>query len=530
MSPTHRDVTSTLLVNRDPYEVADFETAISATGFGKFNYILLLVALIGSLSSSFATTTMSYVVPVAECDLALTLVDKGMLNASYYLGTLSSVFLWGFLADTYGRRKLQICGHWLDMICNICCALSQTFWMLFIFKFFSGFIGSGPYTILMSYIAEFHCTKHRSRVMVLAGVFLTAGNAVLPFIAWLILPMDITFRIFNLNINSWRIFLALCALPSLIAAIGHTILPESPKFLMYIGRNKEALNVFHRIYEQNTGNLCETYPIKALVNERYPLKENMNEKSFKDEVETKANTKAFRNGLKQVKTMFFPPYLMNFILVNVLQFGGMMGSNTLRLWLPQLFATIDEYGQSNNYTSDASLCEMLAFTGMRNVSVEHIVMEQCTLVHIDDQVYINSVIVSLCAVLGYIFVGTLINAIGKKNLLVVTFAIAGIFGIANYWSNSSWATLTFSSIFVTLGGICVQVLIAVMVELFPTSLRTMVISMTMIFGRIGAMTGNILFPALLEVSCLPPFLLIGGITIGCALVSMLLPKKAADFT
>lgn len=37
--------------------------------------------------------------------------------------------------------------------------------------------------------------------------------------------------------------------------------------------------------------------------------------------------------------------------------------------------------------------------------------------------------------------------------------------------------------------------------------------MTMIFGRIGAMAGNILFPALLEVGCLPPFLLIGGITI-----------------
>lgn len=79
------------VVNRDPYEAADFETAINATGFGKFNYVLLLVALIGSLSSSFATTTMSYVIPVAECDLSLTLVDKGMLNGSYYLGEYETI-------------------------------------------------------------------------------------------------------------------------------------------------------------------------------------------------------------------------------------------------------------------------------------------------------------------------------------------------------------------------------------------------------------------------------------------------------
>lgn len=68
------------------HEGADFETAIAATGFGKFNYLLLFVALIACLSNAFGTTTMSYVVPVAECDLSLSLADKGMLNAAGYLG------------------------------------------------------------------------------------------------------------------------------------------------------------------------------------------------------------------------------------------------------------------------------------------------------------------------------------------------------------------------------------------------------------------------------------------------------------
>lgn len=42
----------------------------------------------------------------------------------------------------------------------------------------------------------------------------------------------------------------------------------------------------------------------------------------------------------------------------------------------------------------------------------------------------------------------------------------------------------------------------------------MTVSLSMMFGRIGAMLGNVVFPVLLESGCLPPFLLVGGATIG----------------
>lgn len=67
-------------------EVADFETALSATGFGKFNLAILAIAIPSAWSSIFETTTMSYVFPAAQCDLELTMENKGQLNASAYLG------------------------------------------------------------------------------------------------------------------------------------------------------------------------------------------------------------------------------------------------------------------------------------------------------------------------------------------------------------------------------------------------------------------------------------------------------------
>ncbi|XP_018305677.1 uncharacterized protein [Mycetomoellerius zeteki] len=67
---------------------ADFERAIIATGYGKFNYLLLLAVLPASFSSIFSSSAMSYVLPSAECDLQLTMFDKGLLNSMAFAGSI----------------------------------------------------------------------------------------------------------------------------------------------------------------------------------------------------------------------------------------------------------------------------------------------------------------------------------------------------------------------------------------------------------------------------------------------------------
>lgn len=62
-------------------EAADFETAISATGYGKYNLLLLAAILPSALSQVFEVEGVGYVIPVAQCDLGLTLEMKGILNS-----------------------------------------------------------------------------------------------------------------------------------------------------------------------------------------------------------------------------------------------------------------------------------------------------------------------------------------------------------------------------------------------------------------------------------------------------------------
>jgi hypothetical protein len=50
--------------------------------------MLNLVAIPAAWSIVFDTTTMSYILPSAECDLHLSNLDKGILNAMVYGGKI----------------------------------------------------------------------------------------------------------------------------------------------------------------------------------------------------------------------------------------------------------------------------------------------------------------------------------------------------------------------------------------------------------------------------------------------------------
>ena len=150
---------------------SDFETAIAACGFGCFNISLLTISMSELISTISSVSSISYILPTAECDLHLTLMQKGALNAMcfagkivtvlesleslpvkylftywrlrcifLFLGMIVSAIPWGFIADTMGRKKILVYGLILDGIMLAMCGLSQNVTQLLIFKFLDGFL------------------------------------------------------------------------------------------------------------------------------------------------------------------------------------------------------------------------------------------------------------------------------------------------------------------------------------------------------------------------------------------------------
>lgn len=68
---------------------SDFEEAIAATSYGKFNLILMLCTLPAFWSAVSITAAPSYIFTRAQCHMDLSLLDMGTVSAMTYAGMAS---------------------------------------------------------------------------------------------------------------------------------------------------------------------------------------------------------------------------------------------------------------------------------------------------------------------------------------------------------------------------------------------------------------------------------------------------------
>lgn len=85
-------------------------------------------------------------------------------------------------------------------------------------------------------------------------------------LAWIIIPLTFSLEVYGYIFNSWRLFLLLTGVSSLIISLIGINYPESPKFLLAKGKSEEALNVLRKIYAVNTGHKECEYPVRIIFN------------------------------------------------------------------------------------------------------------------------------------------------------------------------------------------------------------------------------------------------------------------------
>ncbi|XP_049786311.1 synaptic vesicle glycoprotein 2C-like [Schistocerca cancellata] len=523
-------------------EPVDFETAISLTGFGKFNYILLLVAFPAAMISVFDTTAMAYILPVAQCDLGLTNLDKGGLNAITYAGMITSAFMWGGLSDTLGRQRLLMISLILDGVLAVASAFAVQLWAMFLLRYFVGFIGCGAYAMLMSYLVEFHSTKYRSRCIMFTGIGVSTANYLIPSFALGLLTQQWAVEVGGgLVLKPWNVFIMTCSLPALLAGSFMSFFPETPKFLMSKGRNGEALAVFRKVYALNTGRSPDSFPVQRLVDELELRKASV---ASTMSIHQSA-IQSLKNAWRQMRPLFVMPQLPKAVLVFSIQILCLFSLNTIRLWLPQIFATMEEFlyihqtaegvgmGSLTVNDSDNSvyLCDMLTYQSSQKADNSSLVSMLVNLVDGDilnatqavaseipclptvsnSRLYINSSSWARCR--HSATAARASSSTGWATGLLICFFSSGAFGIGVQWSTDADLTLAMLSLYLALVGICSTCMMGVVVTIFPTSLRTTAVSLTMMFGRIAALSGNVIFPVLLDISCQLPFFLVSGVNI-----------------
>lgn len=105
----------------------------------------------------------------------------------------------------------------------------------------------------ISYLGEFHCDRNRSKFVTFAAMFMSMGVFYQALMGIFIMPIDWEFSLFGMVYRPWRFFILLSSLINALAFVSFTFLPESPKFLMAMGMQQEALDILKNIHRMNNG-------------------------------------------------------------------------------------------------------------------------------------------------------------------------------------------------------------------------------------------------------------------------------------
>lgn len=207
------------------YSIAPPEDAPLTAAHWKLMGVLAVALVIDIMKPA----SLGFVTPGMRSEYGVDRAMVALLPLSALFGTAAGSFVWGALADLYGRRASILLSSVMFVGTSICGAM-PSFWWNVGMCFLMGAAAGGMLPVAYSLLAEIMPTKHRGWCLVLVGGIGTIGgyfaasalSALLqPFFGWRIM--------WFLNLPTGLLLIALSPL-----------IPESARFLQHMGRLDEA--------------------------------------------------------------------------------------------------------------------------------------------------------------------------------------------------------------------------------------------------------------------------------------------------
>lgn len=110
---------------------------------------------------------------------------------------------------------------------------------------------AGIQSSALPYLGEFHSNQTRARAVTFATMCMTLAVVLMSLISWAVIPMKWSFSLGFIIYTPWRFNVLCCGFISLLAFLLLGFLPESPKFLLSVGKEQASIDVLKRIYDTN---------------------------------------------------------------------------------------------------------------------------------------------------------------------------------------------------------------------------------------------------------------------------------------
>eukprot|EP00075_Anas_platyrhynchos_P011134 XP_027300387.1 synaptic vesicle glycoprotein 2A [Anas platyrhynchos] len=239
---------------KDKEELAQqYELILQECGHGRFQWTLYFVLGLALMADGVEVFVVGFVLPSAEKDMCLSDSNKGMLGLIVYLGMMVGAFLWGGLADRLGRRQCLLISLSVNSVFAFFSSFVQGYGTFLFCRLLSGVGIGGSIPIVFSYFSEFLAQEKRGEHLSWLCMFWMIGGIYASAMAWAIIPhYGWSFQMGSAyQFHSWRVFVLVCAFPSVFAIGALTTMPESPRFFLENGKHDEAWMVLKQVHDTN---------------------------------------------------------------------------------------------------------------------------------------------------------------------------------------------------------------------------------------------------------------------------------------
>lgn len=416
--------------NGSPEAETDILGWVDGLKFGRFHVVLLLLTSLPILFAGYCTQIIAFVIPSLLNEWGLSPIKAGALASWGFAGFMLGSLFFGAAADRLGRKKMLMATL---ILCSVSTGLSYYapgFNILCLFRFCTGLGVGGIFPLSVTVVSEYTPSKLRARLLtVMAGSY-TLGWVVAALVSMAMLPLF-----------GWRIVFAFGALPLLLLPFMGLYLPESIHFLF--GKAHFVSRFFMRSSADSVidisrevariGRITGTNKVPPVGPVRIPI--------ISSTPAAGRLSSLFRPGLAGM-TMLLS---LTYFFTSVVLYG-------ISSWLPSLMVK-----------AGFSLTKSFSYSMAQGIG----------------------------SCLGGVFLGYLLDALGRKRGLLLTYFFGGI-------SVLLFSILTSDLLLYTAGvatGVFVlaapTVLLVVCGETFPTSIRSTGVGLVQAVGKMGSILGPI---------------------------------------